>query len=185
MLRTLKILFFLLFFANSVSAQSGLYLSMETGLGFNNNLALNDIEITNSVASFTDLHSSFQFKIYRNIYSEVGLGGRFILARGSLGENSFRARTSRIILPILVGIEINEKWKLAGGVNIQNNKDVVEIDLRENYFWRANSIIKGQYAFKEKWFFNLTLSHNFQGLGDTFLINDPKTMISVGVSRKL
>lgn len=83
---------FLLFFLFPViaSAQSGVYLSTAVGAGANGDFGFDDREVTHSAGLFGELKVAYQFRVYKKIYSEIGLGGRVILARGKVDEVSFK-----------------------------------------------------------------------------------------------
>ncbi len=177
-----KIIFILTLFSLDLSAQKGLYLTTNIGVGANSKFILNNKDVRKSTALFTELKASYQFGLYQKIYWEVGLGGRAIAARGELDGMVFKAKTLRIILPVHVGTKITEKLDVAIGVTGQNNEDIDGILLRSKYFWRMSGSIRGKYALTNRWYAYTELSHSLRGARNSYLVNDPKTALFIGIS---
>ena len=127
----------------------------------------------------------YEFRIYKKLYGETGLNGRAIFATGKIRGNSYNAKTLRLRLPIKLGWTISEKWKVASGIAIQNNKDFTLIDLREKYFWRCNLLLEGKYDWKRKWFLVANMNYELRKLPDAYFLNDPRLFLTVGVGRKI
>lgn len=178
-------LIILLFCFGKSWGQSNFSIPLKIGYGFNSSINLNEDKINHASGLIIQTGVEYEFKIYKHLFIETGIGGRAIRAYGKTKGNSFEAKTLRLRLPIKIGWAISEKWKAASGIAFQNNKDFTTIDLREKYYWRCNFLLEGKYNWTKEMFLVANINYELRDLPDAFFINDPRSVISFGIGRKL
>tara|TARA_B110000967_G_C18617089_1_gene426904 strand:- start:170 stop:742 length:573 start_codon:yes stop_codon:yes gene_type:complete len=182
----LKNYFLFIFFLSSFGkswGQNNFSIPLKIGYGFNSSISLNEDETSNVNGIIIQSGLEYEFKIYKNLFAETGLAGRAILASGKTENSSYKAKTLRLRLPVKLGWTISEKWKVASGIAIQNNKDFITIDLREKYFWRYDLLFEGKYNWVKNWFGVASINYELRNLPNAYFINDPRFVISLGVGR--
>jgi len=177
-------LLILLFCYGKNLGQNSFSIPLKIGYGINAPININDNEVKNANGFVLQFGVEYEFKLFKKLYAETGLAGRAIFASGKIQGSSYIAQTLRARLPLKIGWILSDKWKVASGIVIQNNKDFITIDLREEYFWRQNLIVEGKYSWKKKWYWIADVNYELRDLPNAFFINDPKLIVTVGVGRK-
>ncbi len=175
----------LLFSWISIQAQPGFYFSVKNGFGFNPDLELNNQPIKNTNAFSLDLEGTYKFKVISKVHFEIGLSGRAIFLSGEIEDINFNSKTLRLLVPIKIGYQLNDNWGLSSGLTFQNNKDFVNIDFREPYFWRVNYTLGSRYLIRKRWFLVGEYNYGLRGVSDPYLVNDPKNVFLVGVAIRI
>ncbi len=179
------ILSVLLLCCSVLSAQSGFYVSAATGIGFNSGLKLNGEPVSGSIASVSEAASAYNFRLAKNLFAETGAGLRIVFAQGQLGDEKFSTKTTRLVVPFLIGTHFSEKTDLYVGFTVQNNRDFADINPHENYFWRSNIVVRLQRAITEKIDLFGLANYGFYGVKDSFLLNDPQFFLLCGLRLKI
>jgi hypothetical protein len=174
-------LLFLLFSFGKSWGQNNFSIPLKIGYGFNSSISLNEDETSNVNGIIIQSGLEYEFKIYKKFFAETGLAGRAIFAFGGTENSTYKAQTLRLRLPIKLGWTISEKWKVASGIAIQNNKDFTTIDLREKYFWRCNLLFEGKYNWVRNWFWVANINYELRDLPNAYYLNDPRLIISLGI----
>ena len=174
-----------LLLCTALSAQKGFYVSAATGMGFNSGLKLNGEPVSGSIASVSEAASAYNFRLGKNLFAETGAGLRMVFAQGQLGDENFSTKTTRLVVPFLIGTNLSDKTGLYAGFTLQNNRDFADINPHENYFWRSNFIVRFQHKIIEKIDLFGLANYGFYGVKDSFLLNDPQFFLLCGLRLKI
>lgn len=167
------------------NAQSGFHLQGNTGLGLNPTISLNGNKLKNAYSTIFDFSTTYQFRLFRKIYSEIGLGGRYLFSSGKLGELSYTAHTLKMQMPLNLVYQLSHKWGVATGLLLRNTKEVLDSDFREKYFWRLGLTGEGRYFWKPKWSLTFGFSYELRDIPKGYFVDDPKTAVLFGLRHKI
>ena len=156
-----------------------------TGVGFNKNLTLVNENVENYNAFTTQVNANYQFKLYKKLFAETGIGAQWYFSSGDVGVSNFKATSLRLNLPLIIGYRFFNKVSIGTGVALSNNKDFDDFDFRANHNIRTSLLIKGNYALKNNIDLLLVAKQNLSNIPDLYLLNQPGFDISVGISYKL
>ncbi|WP_196896005.1 hypothetical protein [Aureivirga marina] len=181
-----KLLFILFVFAFfGMNAQTKFNVEAHLGYAFNNDLYMNQEKISSNTVLMTQLGANVQIPIYKGIYGETGIYGKLYFAEGEVRNSSYNAKTLRLDIPFLLGYHFLEKYRISSGFSLSNNRDFNELNISKENNVRVNFLIKGGYAFHKKWQIVALFQRNLRTTPDLFLLNEPRTTISVGISYAL
>ncbi len=116
-----------------------------------------------------------------SFFIETGLSGKMVQTSGQIRLTDYSSRTFRVSVPVMAGRNVTEQLRILSGIAIQNNRDFDVFRAREKYNMRYDLIFKGYYRVNNRWSVLTSLQYNFY-IPDAYLINDPKTSVSMGLS---
>lgn len=179
------ILILLLSFSLNSFSQKKFSAEILTGLGFNKDLFIINQEIEAHNIFTTQINASYKFNLYKRIFAETGIGAQWYFTSGNIELSNFKATSLRLNVPFVVGYPISNKISIAGGAIVNNNRDFDDYGYRAKYKFRTSLMIKGYYKLQENLDLLLMFKQNVSNFPDFYLINQPSTDISAGISYKL
>lgn len=187
-LKTLIKYYFLviLFFGYEKSwGQSSFAIPLKIAYGINSPINLYQDTVGYASGMIIQSGITYELSIRQKFFVETGIAGRVIFAFGKIKGNCFDARTLRLRIPVKLGYNLSNKWKIASGITLQNNKDFGRTDIREKHFWRCNLLLEGKYNWKKKWLWIAHLNYELRNLPNAYFINDPQLILGLGIARKI
>lgn len=174
-------------FVLHLQAQSRHTFFVNAGPAFNPYIKLNGEEVEQSKGYTINLGLMYKVLRFKQTYTEIGFAGKTIFSTGIINEKRFRARTLRLAMPVKMVFPFLDKWAIASGFRFQNNVDVSEFDirLRDKYSWRVDFLTEIRYQLNPLWYLNIGWSSNLRDLPDAYVINDPQTVVFIGVARNV
>lgn len=175
-------------FCSNIYTQSKYYVSLYTGFAFNTDIRLNGEAVENSQGYILDIGINRTLFNQSFLKSEIGFSVKNIFTSGKIDDKSFHASTLRVAAPVKLVLPLaREKLSLALGCIFQNNVDFVEFDfrLRDKYSWRADYLLEARYTMYKNWLLSLGFSQNIRDIPDPYFINDPKTVIRLGLFMRI
>lgn len=185
MKKTITLLFFILFISLKSFSQKQFSAEILTGFGINKNLKLVNQDIKDYNIYSTQINANYKFKLYKNIFAETGLGAQWYFSSGKVALSNFKTTSLRLNLPVIISYPILNKINIGVGVTISNNKDFEDFRSKSNHNLRTSLVLKGSYNLKENFDLVLMFKHNLSDSPDLYLINQPNSDLSIGVSYKL
>ncbi|GAA4234212.1 hypothetical protein GCM10022291_13130 [Postechiella marina] len=183
--KTITLLFFILFISLKSFSQKQFSAEILTGFGINKNLKLVNEDIEGYNIYLTQINVNYKFKLYKNIFAETGLGSQWYFSSGKVAKSNFKTTSLKLNLPVIISHAILNKINIGVGVAISNNKDFEDFDFRTSHNLRSSLIFKGSYAIKEDFDLVLMFKHNLSDIPNLYLINQPNSDLSIGISYKL
>lgn len=148
----------------------------------NPKLYLIGMSVKNRNAAIVDLDLITVLETTKKIDFEIGLGGRYILNHFSLGEARFRTSTLRIDFTSGIFYSYNDKSSFGAGIRIGNNRDFYELNAYQKYNFRYDATLIYSYQLTKRLKLRGNLHFNLQKQLDPYLLNEPKTMILLGIN---
>ena len=168
-----------------MTAQTKYNVEAHVGYAYNDALHINQEKINSNTVVMTQLGVNVQIPIYRGIYGETGIYGKLYFSSGEVGESKYKGKTLRLDIPLLIGYHFFEKYRVASGVSFSNNRDFEDVNISMEDNMRINFLLKGSYAFNKKWQIVSLFQYNMRKSPDFYLLNEPKSTVSIGVSYTL
>ena len=178
-------LLFIIFISLNSFSQKKFSAEILTGLGFNKDLALVNQNIEDYSVFTTQINANYTFKIYKNIFAETGIGSQWYFSSGTVALSNFKATSLRLNVPFIISYPILEKVSIGAGAALSNNRDFDDFDFRANHNLRTSLLLKGHYSLKENFSLVLLIKQNVSNTPDPYLVNQPNTDVSLGISYKL
>ena len=176
------------FSIQSSQAQTKISYFFNSSYAFNNSIELLGEEVERSRALSLDLGATYRFFTRKVFFTEIGLSGKTIFARGQLENRAFGSTTFRVTMPLkIVFPRFDKKTQFAGGFVFQNNVDFSRITrlVEDKYSWRVNLLLETRYLLRAPWYLTGGFSLNLRNIPDSYFINDPRISFAIGVVRTL
>lgn len=184
-MKQILLLTFALIVFQSNYAQKHFSIEFLTGVGFNKNLTLVNENVENYNAFTTQINANYQFKLYKKLFAETGIGAQWYFSSGDVAVSNFKATSLRLNIPFIVSYPICTKASIGIGALLSNNRDFDDFDFNKNYNLRTSALLKGKYSIKNDIDLILLAKKNICNIPDLYLINQPNFEISIGISYKL
>ncbi len=155
--------------------------NFSAGYAFNNEVQLNNQQVTNASGILLLASGSVELTLPASFFIETGLSGKMVQTSGKIRLTDYSSRTFRVSVPVMAGRKVSDQLRILTGVAIQNNRDFDVFRAREKYNMRYDLMFKGYYRVNNRWSVLTSLQYNFY-IPDAYLINDPKTSVSMGLS---
>lgn len=182
----LIILLFLLLVTLKSFSQKKIAAEILIGIGFNNsNISLINLDIENYNVYTTQINTTYKFKLYKKFSAETGIGLQWYFSSGIIAFSNFKTTSLRLNLPFIISYPVLKKTSLGLGLSFSNNKDFVDLKLRADDNLRAALVIKGNHTLKDTIDLILVIKPNLSNTPNSYLVNQPNTDISLGISYKL
>lgn len=179
------LLLFIVFISLNSFSQKKFSAEILTGIGFNKDLSLINQNVEDYSAFTTQINANYKFKLYKTIFAETGVGTQWYFSSGSVALSNFKSTSLRLNLPFIMSYPILEKASIGAGIAISNNRDFNHFDFRKKHNLRTSLLLKGYYLLNENFSLVLLIKQNLSNTPDPYLLNQPNTDISLGVSYKL
>ncbi|WP_196886812.1 hypothetical protein [Aureivirga sp. CE67] len=183
-MKKLLFMFFICAFF-SVNAQVKFNVEAHMGYAFNHEIKVAEEKVESNTVVMTQFGANVQIPIYKGIYGETGLYGKVYFAKGEVRNSEFTSTTLRFDIPVLVGYHFLDKYRIASGISVSNNRDFEDFNISKQDNLRINYLLKGGYAFNKKWQLVALFQRNLRTSPDLYLLNEPKSTVSLGVSYTL
>ncbi len=175
----------LLLFTLNISAQSHLQLEANFLVGFQSQKELNQRELTNSQHLGFLIGANWQIMLYKRIYIETGVYGKFVQGQSETELACFTSKLISAQLALLIGFKGTNKWQYSGGLIFENNRDFEDMNINQPFNLRYYASAKTCYQIKSKLGISLSANFNLAKIPKSYLIINPANYASLGVIYKL
>lgn len=166
------------------NAQTKINAEINTGLGFQNKISIDNQKISNNAFS-TRFGANIQIPIYKKIFVETGIYGLTNSGKKEFKTHTLKHNSLHMQFPLFVGYTIKDKWQVQLGLAIQNERNFDEINVNQIENLRVSFINKVNYAYNKKVNFHFYTNWSLEDTPDVYAATFSKNSIQIGVSYTL
>lgn len=161
--------------------RSQFQIELNLGYAYQNTMMLDNQKLNNPDAFSLRLGLVYQKHVFKKMYIETGLFGKFNRGKKSLDKLNFISNNLSLQIPFYLGVIGNRKWKYGLGISLENNKNFNKIDFSREDNLRYDFITKIEYTYTKKIHFSFLTNWELTNSPDIYNINNPKNGLYIGV----
>lgn len=153
------IIIFIVLVSSNITAQSKIFISANTMIGYNNeSIDVWKYKFENSTSLGYEVGIGYQYYYKEKYFVKTGLHLRQMFSNFELNNIQGKGTSYTGLIPLELGLKFYDKFEVSTGVSIQNYKDISEFDISSSHNIRYNLIVSGAYKINEKWKAEITFS---------------------------
>ena len=165
-------------------SQSKFQVEVDFGFAFQNKMMLNNESLESDGAIGVRFGINYLKMFNDKFYIETGVYGKYNRGNREIETLSFTFNSFKIQIPIYLGYEINDIWKLSFGASIENNRHSENFDFTREDNLRYDFLTKLVYKYTSRLDFSFHTHWMLNATPDTFTISSPKNGMYLGVIYK-
>ncbi len=162
-------------------AQGEVQAEVGLGFGFQNDVTFNTQNYSNPHSLGGRFGLNYQYLMKKNWYVEMGLFGIYDRSHYRSENVSFTSNRFSLQIPFYLGYNVTPKLKLSAGASIGSNKDIVEINFKDQNNLRYDLITKLVYVLNSKVQLSFYNNWMLNKSPDIYTYNHPRNGLYAGV----
>ena len=147
-------------------------------------IALLDDAVT-GVAVSAALGVGYAFPVWGGVDLTPRFESLVVGRRGRIGEHPYHSRSVRLGGGAQLGVRPSPGWRVAAGLNVRNERDVEDWDVRRIRNVRYAARLSASARFAPRWRATLLFERTLGSGGDSRFLSDPRRRIHAGLTYRL
>lgn len=183
MIKKISVFIFLISFSIGSMAQSKIYVSAHSVVGYNNtSLDVWKYKVDSKIAIGYQLGAGYQYYYKQKYFVNTGVFMSQTFIKAKINDIEVNGTKYGLSLPIELGIRFLDKWETSLGISIQNNRDFSDFDINSSDNVRFNFLVSASYWINDKWKTDLKFSRIISDSATSLLLTNYTSHFYLGVN---